>query len=196
MRISGTVISLLFLPAVISGQVTLHKLSDELIFKDPPFAQCHASTIVEVAPDKFLAAAFGGTSEGKKDVCIWLSSGEKGEWGKPAKVADGIISDTLRYPCWNPVLFKPREGKLFLFYKVGPSPRTWWGMVCTSTNDGKTWTAPERLPGGILGPIKNKPVQLPDGTIISPSSVETKESWRIHIRKIRGFRKNMAVYPD
>ena len=195
MRILGTVLSLLFLPAVITGQITLHKESDELVFKEPPFAQCHASTIVEVTPDKFMVAAFGGTSEGKKDVCIWFSTTENGEWSKPVKIADGIINDTLRYPCWNPVLFKTREGKLFLFYKVGPSPRTWWGMVRTSANDGKTWTSPERLPDGILGPIKNKPVQLADGTIISPSSIETKESWRIHIEKSRDSGKTWQFIP-
>jgi predicted neuraminidase len=195
MRLSGTVLTLLFLPAVITGQITLHKVSDELIFKESPFAQCHASTIVEISPGKFMIAAFGGTSEGKKDVCIWFSAKENGEWSKPAKIADGIINDTLRYPCWNPVLFKTREGKMFLFYKVGPSPRTWWGMVRTSFNDGKNWTSPERLPEGILGPIKNKPVQLDDGTIISPSSIETKENWKIHIEKSKDFGETWQFIP-
>jgi Predicted neuraminidase (sialidase) len=196
MRISGTVLTLLFLPAIISiGQITLHKVSDELIFKEPPFAQCHASTIMEVTPNKFMLAAFGGTSEGKKDVCIWFSTTENGEWSKPAKMANGIINDTLRYPCWNPVLFKTKEGKLFLFYKVGPSPSTWWGMVRTSTNDGKTWTSPERLPKGILGPIKNKPIELPNGTILSPSSIETRESWKVHIEKSMDFGKTWKFIP-
>jgi predicted neuraminidase len=195
MRIFGTLPCLFFLPAVLTGQIALHKVSDELIFKEPPFAQCHASTIVEVAPDKFMAAAFGGTSEGKKDVCIWLSATGNGKWSIPVKMADGIINDTLSYPCWNPVLFKTKEGKLFLFYKVGPSPRKWWGMVRTSLNDGKSWTSPERLPAGILGPIKNKPVQLPDGTIISPSSVETTESWKIHIEKSADFGKTWQFIP-
>jgi alpha-L-fucosidase len=143
-----------------------------------------------------MSAAFGGTGEGNKDVCIWLSTKENGEWGKPVKMADGIINDTLRYPCWNPVLFKAKEGKLFLFYKVGPSPGTWWGMVRTSTNDGKTWTSPERLPEGILGPIKDKPVQLSNGTILSPSSSETKESnWEAHIEKSTDLGKTWQFIP-
>jgi predicted neuraminidase len=195
MRLIAAVITLLFLPAVIRGQFTLEKVSDELIFKGAPFAQCHASTIVEVSSDKFIVAAFGGTSEGNKDVCIWLSAKENGEWSKSAIMGDGIINDTLRYPCWNPVLFKNREGKLFLFYKVGPSPRSWWGMVRTSSDDGKSWTNPERLPEGILGPIKNKPVQLADGTIISPSSIETKKSWRIHIEKSEDSGKTWRFIP-
>ena len=197
MKILGSVFGLFFLSTItFTGQITLHKVSDELIFNAPPFASCHASTIVEVTPDKFMSAAFGGTGEGNKDVCIWLSTKENGEWGKPVKMADGIINDTLRYPCWNPVLFKAKEGKLFLFYKVGPSPGTWWGMVRTSTNDGKTWTSPERLPEGILGPIKDKPVQLSNGTILSPSSSETKESnWKAHIEKSTDLGKTWQFIP-
>ena len=196
MKISGTVSGLLLLSAITCiGQITLQKVSDELIFNAPPFAQCHASTIVEVSPKKFMSAAFGGTREGNKDVCIWLSTSENGVWSQPVKIADGIINDTLRYPCWNPVLFKAKEGKLFLFYKVGPSPSTWWGMVRTSNNDGKTWTSPERLPEGILGPIKNKPVQLANGTILSPSSSETKESWKAHIEKSTDLGKTWQLIP-
>ncbi len=195
MRISVTVFTLLLLPAVVIGQITLHKVSDELIFKEPPFAQCHASTIAEVSPDNFMVAAFGGTAEGEKDVCIWSVITEKGDWSKSLKIADGIVNDTLRYPCWNPVLFKAGEGKLFLFYKVGPSPRTWWGMVRTSADDGKTWTSPDKLPTGILGPVKNKPVQLRDGIILSPSSVETKDNWRIHIEKSADLGKTWQFIP-
>jgi predicted neuraminidase len=195
MRISWTILTLLFFPFIVSGQITLHKISDELIFKEPPFAQCHASTIVELTPGNLMVAAFGGTGEGRQDVCIWFSATENGEWSKPAKIADGIINDTLRYPCWNPVLFKTREGKLFLFYKVGPSPGTWWGMFRTSADDGKVWTSPERLPRGILGPVKNKPVQLSDGTILSPSSTETGGRWEIHIEKSEDFGKTWQFIP-
>ena len=177
------------------GQIKFHKQSGELIYNTPPFPQCHASTIVEVSPDKFLSAAFGGTHENDKDVCIWLSTNEKGQWSKPLMIADGIINDTLRYACWNPVLFKTREGKLFLFYKVGPSPGAWWGMVRTSMNDGKTWSQPERLPDGILGPIKNKPVQLANGTILSPSSTEWNGNWKIHIEKSIDLGKTWQVIP-
>ena len=66
-----------------------------------------------------------------------------------------------------------------LFYKVGPSPRTWWGMLITSDDEGKTWTPPRRLPDGIAGPIKNKPIQLPDGTLLCGSSTEDA-GWRVH----------------
>ena len=77
-----------------------------------------------------------------------------------------------------------------LFYKVGPRESEWWGEVQTSTDDGRTWSAPRPLPDGILGPIKNKPVQLAGDAIISPSSTEefrrgpqskTVEVWQVHL---------------
>lgn len=195
LRASVTVLALIFPSITGFNQITLKKVSEELVFKSPPFAQCHASTIVEVTPGRYMVAAFGGTAEGNKDVCIWLTTSENDKFGKPVKIADGIINDSLIYPCWNPVLFKTREGMLILWYKEGPSPRTWWGMVRTSTDDGITWTSPERLPTGILGPIKNKPVQLPDGTILSPSSVETSQSWKVHIEKSLDSGKTWKVIP-
>jgi predicted neuraminidase len=83
-----------------------------------------------------------------------------------------VQQDGSRLPTWNPVLFQPKNGPLMLFYKVGPSPKDWWGMVMTSDDDGKTWSGGRRIGDGLLGPIKNKPIQLENGTIICPTSVE------------------------
>ena len=156
-----------------------------MVYVSPPFKECHASTIIEVEKNRFLIAAFGGSREGNKDVSIWLSKNHDNNWLKPKMIDTGTSSDGIDYPCWNPVLFKSRSGKLTLFYKVGPSPREWWGMYKTSSDNGKNWSSSRRLPNGILGPIKNKPIQLENGTIISPSSTEIKNeeglSWKIHI---------------
>ena len=157
----------------------------EFIFESAPFASAHASTIVETR-DGLVAAWFGGTREGANDVGIWMSRRLGGKWSPPVEVATGVQPDGSRFPTWNPVLFELRKGELALFYKVGPNPRAWWGMVRTSSDDGRTWSAARRLPDGILGPIKNKPVRLPDGTIIAPSSTETPDSpstWRVHFER-------------
>ena len=77
---------------------------------------------------------------------------------------------------------------LLLFYKVGPNPRQWWGMLISSKDGGKTWGKPSRLPDGILGPIKNKPIQLADGTILCGSSTEHK-GWRVHMESTNDFGK-------
>ncbi len=170
-------------------------VSEEFVYETAPFPSCHASTLVEVAPGQWLSAWFGGTDEGNKDVGIWLSQSKNGKWSPPILMAEGIIDANTRYPCWNPVLFKSQAGKTFLFYKVGPSPREWWGMLRTSTDNGKSWSQPERLPDGILGPIKNKPIQLANGTILSPSSTETRESWKAHIERSVDSGKTWDLVP-
>src|SRR5688500_6958952 len=119
-----------------------------------------------------MVAWFGGTDEGNPDVGIWTSRNLNGKWSTPVEVANGVQTDSKRHPCRNPVLFQPKTGPLMLFYKVGPSPSRWWGMLSTSMDEGKTWSAPQRLPDGILGPIRSKPIQLGDGTILCGSSTE------------------------
>jgi predicted neuraminidase len=165
----------------------------EFIYETAPFPSCHASTILEVESG-LLAAWFGGTHERHPDVGIWTSRFENGKWSAPVEVANGVESDTVRYPTWNPVLFQPKDGPVMLFYKVGPSPSEWWGMVMTSDDQGRTWSKPERLTDGILGPIKNKPVQLADGTIISPTSTE-HDGWRVHFEMSTDGGKTWTASP-
>ena len=162
-------------------------IETEFVFESAPFASAHASTIVE-SPQGLVSAWFGGTREGAADVGIWLSRRVSGKWTSPIEVATGIQPDGVRHPCWNPVLFQQRDATLMLFYKVGPSPQTWWGMLRTSRDGGRTWSDARRLPDGILGPIKNKPVQLADGTLIAGSSSETPErpsKWRVHFEQTK-----------
>jgi predicted neuraminidase len=180
----------------------------EFVYETAPFPQCHASTIEETRSG-LVAAWFGGTREKNPDVGIWVARHRAGKWTKPVEFANGKRGDK-RYPCWNPVLFRPKAGPLaaggpahpsgagplaaggpahpsgagplMLFYKVGPSPSTWWGEVTTSTDDGKSWSKSRRLPKGFLGPVKNKPIQLADGTILSGSSTE-HAGWRVHFER-------------
>jgi predicted neuraminidase len=54
-------------------------------------------------------------------------------------------------------------------------------MVKTSNDGGKSWSDARRLPDGILGPVKNKPVVLADGAWLSGSSTEgNPDGWRAH----------------
>lgn len=160
-------------------------ISSEFIYEQAPFPSCHASTIAETR-DGLVAAWFGGTREKDPDVGIWLSRRSKSGWSALVEVANGVQPDGRRFPCWNPVLFQPAHGPLMLFYKVGPSPSEWWGKLMTSTDGGVTWTKPRPLPDGILGPIKNKPVQLKDGTILCGSSTED-EGWQVHMERTSDF---------
>lgn len=162
-------------------------VQSEFLNEHAPYPECHASTIVETASGQLVAAWFGGTKERNPDVGIWVSRQESGRWLPAVEVANGIQADgSNRLPTWNPVLFQPVGGPLVLFYKVGPTPSTWWGMMMTSPDGGKTWNAPQRLPEGILGPIKNKPVALADGAWLSPTSSEgNKDGWLVHFEVSR-----------
>lgn len=150
----------------------------QFIFEKAQFAQCHASTIVEV-PGGLLAAWFGGPKEGDPRVEIWVSVFSKGYWSEPRAVAAGYSHFGQQYPCWNPVLFRFPDGLTALFYKVGPSPSSWWGQWMVSHNNGLNWERPSLLPPGIIGPVKNKPVLLPDGRLLCGSSTE-HAGWRVH----------------
>jgi predicted neuraminidase len=55
-------------------------------------------------------------------------------------------------------------------------------MLRTSTDGGRNWSTPRRLPRSILGPIKNKPVVLGDGTLLCPASTEHL-GWRAHLER-------------
>lgn len=147
-------------------------LTQEFIFEKGPTPSCHASTLCVAGNGAVLAAWFGGKEEGADDVSIWLARREVDKWSAPQKVGSG--SGT---PCWNPVLFRTRRGTTLLFYKVGTSPQTWSGVLRRSEDDGKTWSEPALLPPGILGPIKNKPLELGDGTLVCGTSVESYKSW-------------------
>jgi predicted neuraminidase len=178
----------LFLLIIISSAVTAQKpykgesavVKSDYIYKaeDVSFPSCHASTIAETK-NGLIAAWFGGTAEKDPDVGIWVSRFENGKWTIPVEVANGVQHKTLRYPTWNPVLFNYGD-EIILFYKEGPDPEKWWGKYVTSTDNGKTWSRPVRLPEGIAGPIKNKPELLSNGELICPTSSEDN-GWRVHM---------------
>jgi len=157
-------------------------ISEEMIFTRAPFQQCHASTLVGLDKGNLMAAWFGGSYEGAKDVCIWASIQQNKKWSPPYKIVCGEISDTLRYACWNPVLFRAGKKRLILYYKTGPSPREWWGMSVISSDNGKTWSNPKPL-DNILGPVRNKPVILASGTWLNPSSKETMDRWQVFVER-------------
>ena len=150
------------LSASLRPVMQLTVLSREFVYETAPFPSAHASTIVETN-DGLVAAWFGGTAEKNPDVGIWVSRRSKGAWSAPMRWRTAF-SPMASLPTWNPVLFLVPNGPLALFYKVGPSPSEWWGMVTASDDVAAglqprmTWQTPRRLPEGILGPIRAKPV--------------------------------------
>lgn len=156
-------------------------VADEFIAPKMPFPESHASTIAET-PEGLVVAWFGGTKERNPDVEIWMSKQDaKGKWTNPVSIANGIINDSLRYACWNPVLYQIPKGDLLLFYKVGPNVAAWKGWMKRSSDHGKTWTPAMALPKDCLGPVKNKPVLLKTGMLLAASSTEGDKGWNLHM---------------
>lgn len=181
-----TALFLLVLPVLCAGELLATNanalgqdavVKQEFIYDEAPFPKCHASTIAETS-DGLLCAWFGGTDEGKQDVSIWLSRHGNEGWTRSAMIVDGSQPDGTRHPCWNPVLVASGRD-VTLYYKVGPSPSKWWGERVTSSDAGKTWSKREKLPESYLGPVKNKPLSLKDGTLVCGSSTE-HDGWRLH----------------
>ncbi len=169
----------------------------------PEEHETHAATITEAGDGTLLAAWFAGTEENAPDIKIYLSrKPEKQSWSPPVVIDAGFDTrhgDTKEYATWNPVLFTdPKSGTVYLWYKItgtGPKPgyQNWWGAVRTSKDHGKTWSARIWLPQVdhhiphfepydfyATGPVKNRPVILPDGRLLCGSSTESPLGWRTH----------------
>jgi len=156
---------------------------EEFVYKKADFPQSHSATLIELENGELLCAFFGGTKERHPDVEIRLSRKKPGgNWTDPVSIADGIQPEGDRLPTWNPVLFQGDEGELMIYYKVGPSPSECSGILKTSKDGGRTWSEEQRLAENVIGPVKNKPIQLEDGTILSGSSTE-HNGWQVHIER-------------
>lgn len=199
---SGFILFLVFILVNTLGQTRnslceMKIIRSELVFDQPPFKACHASTIMESKRGKFLISCFGGTQESAPDVGIWLASSKGRKWTAPREIVSSNWGSE-KFACWNPVLFKSTDGTIRLFYKQGKSPREWWGMLINSSDKGKTWSSPVKLPDGFLGPIRNKAVQLSNGNVLCPSSTESMDDiWSVHMEIADAtFSKWEKSYPE
>lgn len=159
---------------------------------DRAFPQCHASTLVKTDAGKFVVAWFGGKEEKDDDVGIWVASGRPGKWSEPLEVAK-IRED----PHWNPVLHRAKDGKIYLFFKVGKEISHWESWVQVSEDDGATWSeAYEIVKGdrGGRGPVKNKLIELSDGTWLAGASVEP-DRWDVIVDRSEDGGKTWVETP-
>lgn len=177
---ASLILTILAAVVACSRQVSI---SQEFLFEEAAFPECHAATIAEYPEGHLSVAFFGGTAESEDDVCIYMSRKELdgGSWSVPEVVAE----DSL-HACWNPVLFAPGDGRMLLFYKTGAHVPEWVGHIKTSYDGGYTWPEDISLPEGMIGAVKDKPVRLASGRIVSPSSEEIRVpdpgrvKWTVH----------------
>lgn len=147
----------------------------EMIFKNKPTENCHASTVLPLRDGRVVAAWFAGTRESCDDVDILTCVRTPNGWGEPVRV-----SADRNLPHWNPVLFERADGRIMLFFKVGKRIPEWKTYFSLSA-DGFEWTEPEELVSGDTsggrGPVKNKPIRLKSGRVIAPASDERNKHW-------------------
>lgn len=163
-----------------SSGMSISTIHYEHVFgNDRPFAQCHASTMINIDSGKYLFAWFAGSYEKNDDVGIWMAEGEPGKWSAPH-----LAAKIRHEPHWNPVLFKDRGGRIYLFFKVGKEIDYWETWIQHSDDNGKTWsTAAELVPGnkGGRGPVRNQPIILSNGNWLAPASIEHNKVWNAFV---------------
>ncbi|MGL5098259.1 MAG: exo-alpha-sialidase, partial [Planctomycetia bacterium] len=165
---------------------TPKSLRTDFVFTDgAPFPSCHACTLLEAKPGEWLCSYFAGDREGAPNVAIWISYGRSQKDGAVVWDDPQVAHREPNVPCFNPVLCRTGPKELILFFKAGPNPQSWTGFVKRSTDDGVTWSPAELLPAGILGPIRAKPLQLADGTLVCGSSVESYRTWAVWVERTK-----------
>ena len=164
-------LSLILVALATAARAQEHTLG--FIWDEAPFPRAHASTIVEAPDGTLIAAWFGGSGEGHKDVGVWSSRKPQGDgWSPPVQ-----LYKEPDQPAWNPVLFRGDGDTIRLYFKIGPSPRAWSGAYMKSTTAGEEWSEPVWLPAGMLGPVRAKPIRLASGEILAGTSLESYRTW-------------------
>lgn len=166
-------------------------VAEDFVFEHSPlFQSCHSASILELENGELLCTFFAGTREAALDVEIYLSRKQPGgDWSAPISVASGDEGGE-RLSSGNPVLFQERNGQVILFYKVFIPGSDFQGRLIISDDNGQTWSDPQQVGDGLMGAIKNKPIQLSDGSILSPSSTEDERGWLVHIERSTDGGKN------
>lgn len=136
----------------------------------PLWRQCHASTVCATDGSDYLVAWFAGEHEGAQDSRIWLSRGAGDRWTEPVPVSEDEA------PCWNPVLFRRKNGETLLYYKRGHAISSWETLLRVSGDGGLSWSDSRPLSTGDRGgrgPVKCPPIRLRSGRVLAGASTET-----------------------
>lgn len=147
----------------------------------PEAPSVHASTLARLADGGLVAAWFGGTREGAKDVAIYTAhwNAHRGGWEPVRKLSDRTQSsrELGRYvkKLGNPVLHCDGNGRLWLYY-VTVSVGGWSGgsiSVKYSDDQGRSWSDARRLIAApflnLCNLVRSTPIALEDGGVLLPT---------------------------
>jgi len=140
--------------------------------------EVHASTAYAHGRGGLTAFWYGGTREGARDVAIYQSRLDGGQWDQPRVVVDRkqMKSQLNRHirKLGNPIVYQHPDGRLWLFF-VTVSVGGWAGSsisMVESTDNGQSWSRARRL---VTSPflnlstlVKGSAFRYADGTIGLP----------------------------
>ena len=164
------------------------------IFKKIPSRPFHhASTLVELSDGDLLAAWYGGSYEGARDVAILSSRFKRNDntWKKPS-----VLVDTPGRSDGNPVLFVDNKGVVWLFYVTMLGE--WWESCIIkyvkSTDGAYTWSTPVVMRDKTGWMTRNKPITLTNGDVLLP--VYDEERWHSMVMISQDEGKTWTRYGD
>ena len=144
-------------------------------------ASTHAGCLTELSDGSVLAAWFGGSREGAKDVAIYQATFNPslGQWSDALVLTDRLQTqgELGRYirKLGNPVLMRDGQGRIWLFY-VNVSLGGWATSAVSykiAGDKGQTWSRARRLVtspfANISTLVKGRPLMYRDGTIGLPA---------------------------
>ena len=149
----------------------------------------YSPTIVQTA-DGLLVAWVGASQVDGPDACIYLARKQGNTWSVPQKVASTIHAKTgIQKACSSPVLFKPANSSLMLFYRTENAKGQVRGMLALSGDNGSTWFPAKALPMWNYGPARVKPIELDGGKLLVGSDTHSA-GWRVHVERGSPFRQS------
>ena len=148
----------------------------------------YSPTLVQTT-EGLLVAWIGASGVDSPDASVYLKRNLGGVWSQPKKIASTIHkASNIQSSCQRPVLFKPVNGPLMVFYQSEDSrsrPRSYYS---TSSDNGRSWIRAKRLPATYSGPARVKPIQLPDGPLLCGGDSHSA-GWSVHIERAAPFRQ-------
>ena len=143
------------------------KIENRYTIPSPQGLTCHSMSGIKYK-DWFIFVYYaaqtsyqhGGVALSKQS--LYMSCGKLGQWLEPKEIATAEEICKNDQACFDPVLFEV-DGSIYLFYKIGHSPRDWNGFVKITKDGGATWSNASALPQGFFGAGKCKPLITKNG---------------------------------
>ena len=143
----------------------------------------HAPTLCKLPNGHILLVFFGRGAQQNKNA-LWQCIFDNNQW-QSLKCVGNTTNDQHNYH--NPVLYQCCESgnnQTWLFSKIGGGPSNWRGVMQYSNDSSTIFTDPLPLPKPAIGPTRNPPMLLDDGSLLIPSSSETNFAGVVVLEKI------------